>query len=131
MILHVQHYKFSIMNSMAEHFKAGITTMDTADIYGPSEVIVGNFVKTQPAAVPCTKFCCFRYLEEIDKNVVRARILKASIYFFFDTYEARTINYSSCQLTDIFIFVVLRTPRSQQVALGSILLEQLRCQEIH
>jgi hypothetical protein len=63
---------------MQEHFKAGITTLDTADIYGPSESIVGNFVKTQPAAVPCTKFCCFRFLDEIDRAEVKARIKKVS-----------------------------------------------------
>jgi hypothetical protein len=49
--------------NMQAHYDAGITTLDTADIYGPSELIVGKFVKSQPGAIPCTKFCCFRYLE--------------------------------------------------------------------
>lgn len=51
------------IQNMQAHYDAGITTLDTADIYGPSELIVGKFVKSQPGAIPCTKFCCFRYLE--------------------------------------------------------------------
>lgn len=60
--------------NMRAHFDAGITTLDTADIYGPSELVVGQFVKQEPRAVPCTKFCCFRSLETIDKAEVRGRI---------------------------------------------------------
>ena len=52
--------------------------MDTADIYGPSELIVGRFVKNNPKAIPCTKFCCFRFLDEIDMNEVRTRIKKVN-----------------------------------------------------
>ena len=65
---------------MKAHYDAGITTLDTADIYGPSEQIVGNFMKSQPNAIPCTKFCCFRFLDEIDKTEVRTRIEKVSTY---------------------------------------------------
>jgi len=42
---------------------AGITTFDTADIYGPSETLIGDFLERRDAAEPpvqvLTKFCCF------------------------------------------------------------------------
>jgi aryl-alcohol dehydrogenase-like predicted oxidoreductase len=60
--------------NMRAHFDAGITTLDTADIYGPSELLVGEFVKSEPKAVACTKFCCFRGLDAIDRTEVRARV---------------------------------------------------------
>ena len=60
---HGRYSESDAIANMKAHFEAGITTLDTADIYGPSELIVGKFVKTEPKAVPCTKFCCFRYLE--------------------------------------------------------------------
>lgn len=60
---HGSYREVDAIENMQAHFDAGITTLDTADIYGPSELIVGKFVKSQPNAVPCTKFCCFRYLE--------------------------------------------------------------------
>ena len=73
------HGKYNIdeaVKNMEAHYKAGITTLDTADIYGPSEQIMGKFVQNTPGAIPCTKFCCFRYLDEIDKDEVRTRIKK-------------------------------------------------------
>ncbi|CAB9511476.1 Probable aldo-keto reductase [Seminavis robusta] len=63
--------------NMEAHYKAGITTLDTADIYGPSEIIMGKFMAKQPNAIPCTKFCCFRFLDEITRDEVRQRITKA------------------------------------------------------
>lgn len=60
--------------NMQRHFDAGVTALDTADIYGPSERIVGKFVAQQPGAVPCTKFCCFRGLDTVDKAEVRRRV---------------------------------------------------------
>ena len=69
------------IKNMKAHYDAGITTLDTADIYGPSEKIVGQFVQEQleknakPPPVPNTKFCCFRFLNDIDKNEVKTRIL--------------------------------------------------------
>lgn len=60
---HGNYREVDAIENMQSHFNAGITTLDTADIYGPSELVVGKFVKSQPGAVPCTKFCCFRYLE--------------------------------------------------------------------
>lgn len=42
---------------------AGITTLDTADIYGPSEKLIGQFLAGHPDARKktqvLTKFCCF------------------------------------------------------------------------
>jgi len=63
------------VENMVKHYDAGITTVDTADIYGPSEEIVGTFLKQRPEAVVCTKFCCFQGLARIDKKQVRKRIL--------------------------------------------------------
>ena len=64
------------VKNMQEHYKAGITTLDTADIYGPSEQILGRFLKNEPDATVCTKFCCFKFLSEIDRTEVRDRIKK-------------------------------------------------------
>lgn len=74
---HGSYREVDALNNMQAHYSAGITTLDTADIYGPSELIVGKFVKTQPKAIPCTKFCCFRYLEEITRSEVRQRIQRS------------------------------------------------------
>lgn len=42
---------------------AGITTFDTADIYGPSEKLIGAYLAAHPAGAATahvfTKFCCF------------------------------------------------------------------------
>ena len=73
---HGRYRESDAIDNMQAHFNAGITTLDTADIYGPSELIIGKFVKSQPKAIPCTKFCCFRYLDAIDRAEVRLRIQK-------------------------------------------------------
>lgn len=73
---HGQYRESDALANMEAHFNAGVTTLDTADIYGPSELVVGKFLRSQPKAIPCTKFCCFRYLEEIDQDEVRLRIQK-------------------------------------------------------
>lgn len=65
---HGRYSEREAIENMQAHFNAGITTLDTADIYGPSEIVVGKFVKSQPGAIPCTKFCCFRYLEVSPRN---------------------------------------------------------------
>jgi len=65
--------------NMEAHYKAGITTLDTADIYGPSEIIVGKFMQREPRATPITKFCCFRFLDEITREEVRQRVQKVNI----------------------------------------------------
>jgi hypothetical protein len=54
---HGRYRESDATNNMKAHFDAGITTLDTADIYGPSELIMGKFLQTQPKAIPCTKVC--------------------------------------------------------------------------
>ena len=76
---HGRYRETDAISNMEAHVKAGITTLDTADIYGPSELIVGKFMKDHPTAIPCTKFCCFRYLEEIDRDEVKLRIQKVRV----------------------------------------------------
>uniref|UniRef100_A0A7S1NV43 NADP-dependent oxidoreductase domain-containing protein n=1 Tax=Eutreptiella gymnastica TaxID=73025 RepID=A0A7S1NV43_9EUGL len=63
--------------NMRNHVNAGITTFDTADIYGASQEYIGKYLSTdQPKdAVVCTKFCCFSGLDSIDRNYVRKSIL--------------------------------------------------------
>lgn len=96
---HGRYKEADAINNMEKHFKAGITTLDTADIYGPSEIIVGKFVKNQPKAIPCTKFCCFRFLDEINREEVKQRIQKACerlqvpklplVQFFWSNYDVK------------------------------------------
>jgi aryl-alcohol dehydrogenase-like predicted oxidoreductase len=60
---------------------------------------MGKFVKTQPLAVPFTKFCCFRFLDEINKQEVKERIQKACerlqvaklplVQFFWSNYDIK------------------------------------------
>jgi aryl-alcohol dehydrogenase-like predicted oxidoreductase len=54
---HGRYRESDANNNMKAHFDAGISTLDTADIYGPSELIMGKFLQTQPKAIPCTKVC--------------------------------------------------------------------------
>jgi len=84
---HGKYKQADAIDNMKAHYDAGITTLDTADIYGPSELIVGNYMKTQPNAIPCTKFCCFKFLDEIDKTEVRTRIEKVSYVTFGINYH--------------------------------------------
>jgi aryl-alcohol dehydrogenase-like predicted oxidoreductase len=84
---HGKYRESDAIQNMIQHYQAGITTLDTADIYGPSEIIIGKFIHQQQQQtqdqvknsniIPMTKFCCFRYLEDIDRNEVRQRILKS------------------------------------------------------
>lgn len=62
------------VENMKVLYDAGQTTVDTADIYGPSEGIIGKFLKERPGAVVCTKFCCFNGLDRISKEEVRRKI---------------------------------------------------------
>ena len=87
------------IDNMRLHYQAGITTLDSADIYGPSELIMGKFVGNQPGAIPCTKFCCFRYLEDINRDEVKLRIQRACerlqvqklplVQFFWSNYDVK------------------------------------------
>lgn len=64
----------------------GITTFDTADIYGPSEGLIGEFRKRYPSLASSTqvltKLCCFggmmRDAGRDTKTFVRSRIQKSS-----------------------------------------------------
>lgn len=96
---HGRYREADAIANMDAHFKAGITTLDTADIYGPSELIIGKFVASQPRALPCTKFCCFRFLDEINREEVKTRIQRACerlqiaklplVQFFWSNYEVK------------------------------------------
>ena len=119
---------------MKAHYDAGITALDTADIYGPSERVVGQFVagttsnnpggsttkggflsssssssstttplSVPPPPVPCTKFCCFRFLQDIDPTEVKQRIqqqcerLQVSqlplVQYFWSDYDIKRYVY--------------------------------------
>lgn len=96
---------------MEAHFRAGVTTLDTADIYGPSELIMGKFVSTQPKAIPMTKFCCFRFLDDINRSEVRQRILKSCerlqvsqlplVQFFWSNYDIKRYVDVALYLTEL------------------------------
>jgi aryl-alcohol dehydrogenase-like predicted oxidoreductase len=108
---HGRYQETDAIANMEAHYAAGITTLDTADIYGPSELIVGKFVKNNPTAVPCTKFCCFRFLEEIDRAEVRSRIQKSCerlqvsklplVQFFWSDYEVQKYVDVALWLTEL------------------------------
>lgn len=61
--------------------------------------------------VPCTKFCCFRYLDEIDRDEVRARILKSCdrlqvkklplVQFFWSNYDNKRYIDVALMLTEL------------------------------
>jgi aryl-alcohol dehydrogenase-like predicted oxidoreductase len=99
------------ISNMDAHFKAGISTLDTADVYGPSELIVGKFVGSQPKAIPITKFCCFRFLDDINRAEVRQRIHKACerlqvatlplVQFFWSNYSIRKYVDVAMYLTEL------------------------------
>jgi aryl-alcohol dehydrogenase-like predicted oxidoreductase len=63
----------------------GITTFDTADIYGPSESLIGEFSKTYPSLASSTqvltKLCCFGGMmndaRRDTRSFVRSRIQKS------------------------------------------------------
>ncbi|GFH54119.1 hypothetical protein CTEN210_10595 [Chaetoceros tenuissimus] len=114
---HGKYNQDEAVANMKAHFDAGITTLDTADIYGPSEFIVGKFVKEQKARAPedkpviCTKFCCFKFLDDIDKNEVRTRVTKACerlqleqiplIQFFWSNYDIKKYVDVALMLTEL------------------------------
>mmetsp|Transcript_17996 Transcript_17996/g.48977 ORF Transcript_17996/g.48977 Transcript_17996/m.48977 type:complete len:453 (+) Transcript_17996:117-1475(+) len=109
--------------NMKAHFDVGMTTLDTADIYGPSELLVGQFMSQQkqrqskqklPTAttpIPCTKFCCFRLLEDINRQEVKERIQRACerlqvsrlplVQFFWSNYDAKRYVDVALYLTEL------------------------------
>ena len=108
---HGKYRETDAVANMAAHFQAGITTLDTADIYGPSELIVGKFVHGQPKAIPCTKFCCFRFLDDINRAEVRQRIQKSCerlqvsqlplVAFFWSNYDIKRYVDVALYLTEL------------------------------
>jgi len=63
---------------MKSHVSSGITTFDTADIYGPSESIIGPIAKelTPSLCGVNTKLCLFSS-KDVTKESIRARVLKS------------------------------------------------------
>ena len=108
---HGDYKEEDALENMRAHFEAGITTLDTADIYGESERIMGKFVKMEKAAIPCTKFCCFRNLEDINKEQVRKRIIKQCdklqvsklplVAFFWSNYDVKRYVDVALMLTEL------------------------------
>jgi len=108
---HGKYREADAVSNMEAHFKSGITTLDTADIYGPSELIMGKFIASQPKAVPCTKFCCFRFLDEINRAEVRQRIQKSCerlqvsqlplVQFFWSNYDIKRYVDVALYLTEL------------------------------
>jgi len=111
---HGKYNQGEAIKNMQAHYDAGINTIDTADIYGPSEFIVGKYMKEKPqgvAPVVCTKFCCFAFLSEIDKAEVKTRIQKACerlqvekiplIQFFWSNYDIKRYVDVALMLTEL------------------------------
>ena len=109
---HGKYNQEEAIKNMQAHLDAGINTIDTADIYGPSEFIVGRFMKEKPpGAVVCTKFCCFSFLSDIDKKEVKTRIQKACdrlqvekiplIQFFWSNYDIKRYVDVALMLTEL------------------------------
>jgi aryl-alcohol dehydrogenase-like predicted oxidoreductase len=109
---HGKYNQEEAIANMKAHYDAGITTLDTADIYGPSEFIVGKFMKQKPEnAVVCTKFCCFKFLDEIDRAEVKTRIQKACerlqvekiplVQFFWSNYDIKKYVDVALMLTEL------------------------------
>jgi len=109
---HGKYNQEEAIKNMQAHLDAGINTIDTADIYGPSEFIVGRFMKEKPpGAVVCTKFCCFSFLSDIDKKEVKTRIQKACdrlqvekiplVQFFWSNYDIKRYVDVALMLTEL------------------------------
>ena len=112
---HGKYRESDAIQNMIQHYNAGIMTLDTADIYGPSEIIIGKFIQQQQPVqsniIPMTKFCCFRYLEDIDRNEVRQRILKSCerlqvkklplVQFFWSRYDVKRYIDVALYLTEL------------------------------
>lgn len=77
----------------------------------PVRLIVGRFAQSHANAVPITKFCCFRYLESIDRTEVRRRVEKACerlrvpklplLQFFWSNYDVRRYVDVALMLTEL------------------------------
>ena len=72
---HGSYQTSAVQEVMLKQYSAGFTSFDTADIYGPSESIVGEVAKSLGAGVN-TKLCVFDS-SKISKEAVRQRVLKS------------------------------------------------------
>lgn len=119
---------------MEAHYKNGITTLDTADIYGASEALVGRYMKTNPDAIPLTKFCCFKFLDEIDKAEVRSRITKVNhVALLVSQYLKSPLSQSQYKISYFILFhffTGVRTPSGTISPTRPVFLVQLRYQKI-
>ena len=109
---HGKYNRDEAVSNMKAHYEGGITTLDTADIYGPSEQIIGKFLEEKPeGVVPCTKFCCFKFLHEIDRSEVKTRIKGACerlqveklplVQFFWSNYDVKRYVDVALMLTEL------------------------------
>jgi diketogulonate reductase-like aldo/keto reductase len=108
---HGRYQEADAIANMKAHYESGITTLDTADIYGPSEIIIGKFMKQQPKAIPNTKFCCFRFLDEISRSEVKERILRSCerlqvsklplVQYFWSNYDIKRYVDVGLYLTEL------------------------------
>jgi aryl-alcohol dehydrogenase-like predicted oxidoreductase len=131
---HGRYQESDAIGNMAAHYRAGITTLDTADIYGPSESIVGKFVAKEPGAVPITKFCCFRFLDEITREEVKERIQRACerlqvsklplVQFFWSQYDVK-------RYVDVGLWLAELKDQGLIQEIGATNFDLVRLQELH
>lgn len=108
---HGRYQESDAIANMQSHYNVGMTTLDTADIYGPSEIIIGKFMKLQPNAIPNTKFCCFRFLDDISRSEVKERILRSCerlqvsklplVQYFWSNYDIKKYVDVALYLTEL------------------------------
>jgi aryl-alcohol dehydrogenase-like predicted oxidoreductase len=131
---HGRYQESDAIKNMEAHYRRGITTLDTADIYGPSETIVGKFVAQQPGAVPITKFCCFRFLDEISREEVKERIQRACerlqvsrlplVQFFWSQYDVK-------RYVEVGLWLAELRDRGLIQEIGATNFDLVRLQELH
>lgn len=96
---------------------AGITTLDTADIYGPSEKIIGSYRDTYPeesrTCQVLTKFCCFgdSMLQAAKKEFVASSVNRSRkaigvdsldcVQFFWADYGVKNYVSAALSLSDL------------------------------
>ena len=107
-------------NSAVQDFQAfvdnGITTFDTADIYGPSEQLIGRYLASSPEARSShvlTKFCCFgdsmrqaKDLSFVEKGIDNSRKNLGvesldCVQFYWHDYNNRNYVAAALHLADL------------------------------
>lgn len=99
-----------------------------------NRLLVGRFVKSQPKAIPITKFCCFRYLEDIDRAEVKRRIEKARerlqvdklplVQFFWSDYTVK-------RYVDVALFLTELKEQGLIQEIGATNFDLTRLKELH